>query len=168
MNVTSPVASTNGSNRSTIQPYLSELDDNAGRWFLGCRVWLRAEAAQTGGGFGLIEQLVPPGLGSPYHVHYHEDEAFYMLDGAIRIFSEGRSWAVGAGGFAFLPRGIPHGFRTEGDVPSRSLLIANPGGFEGFVAELSSVEPPLGPPNMDALMAAAGRYGLEILGPLPE
>jgi hypothetical protein len=91
-----------------------------------------------------------------------------VLEGAIRFFSEGGSWVLGAGGFAFLPRGIPHGFRTEGDAPSRSLLLATPAGFEGFVAELSAVEPPAGPPDMDALMADASRFGVEILGPLPE
>jgi quercetin dioxygenase-like cupin family protein len=153
---------------SIVAPLLNELDEQEARWFLGCRVWQRATAAQTGGGLGLIEQVVPPGFGSPYHVHHREDEAFYVLEGAIRFFSEGRSWVLEAGGFAFLPRGIPHGFRTEGDVASRSLLLATPGGFEGFVAELSSTEPPAGPPDMDALMAAATRYGLEIFGPLPE
>jgi quercetin dioxygenase-like cupin family protein len=152
----------------TVAPYLNALDESDARWFLGSRVWLRANAEQTGGAMGVIDQIVPPGLGSPYHVHHHEDESFYVLEGEIRFFSGEQSWVLGAGGFAFLPRGIPHGFRTEGDVPSRSLLLATPGGFEAFVAELSTVEPPAGPPDMAALIAAAGRHGVDILGPLPE
>jgi quercetin dioxygenase-like cupin family protein len=151
-----------------LTPHLSELNDADARWFLGSRVWRRAGSDVTGGALGLIEQLVPPGLGSPYHLHRNEDESFYVLDGRIRFFSGGRSWVLGPGGFAFLPRDVAHGFRTEGDAPSRSLLLATPGGFEAFVAELSTVEPPAGPPDMAALMAAAGRHGLEILGPLPE
>ncbi len=154
--------------QSQISPFLGPLDEQAARWFLGCQVWQRATSWQTGGALGLIEQLVPPGFGSPYHVHHQEDEAFYVLEGEIRFFSEGRSWVLGAGGFAFLPQGIPHGFRTEGDRPSRSLILVTPGGFEGFVAELSSVDPPAGPPDMAALMQAAGKYEIEILGPLPE
>jgi hypothetical protein len=75
---------------------------------------------------------------------------------------------LGPGGFAFLPRDVPHGFRTEGDVPSRSLLMATPGGFDSFVTELSTKTPPSGPPDMAVLMATATRYGVEILGPLPE
>jgi quercetin dioxygenase-like cupin family protein len=152
----------------TVEPYLSELDESDVRWFLGCQVWRRAAAAQTGGTLGLIEQIVPPGLGSPYHIHRHEDETFYVLEGAVRFFSEGRFWVLGAGGVAFLPRGIPHGFRTEGDTPSRSLLLATPGAFEEFVAELSSPVPPAGPPDMGVLMETAARYGIEVLGPLPE
>jgi quercetin dioxygenase-like cupin family protein len=148
--------------------HLSELNEADACWFLGSRVWLRADGAQTGRALGLIEQIVPPGLGSPYHVHHHEDESFYVLEGQIRFFSGERSWVLGPGGFAFLPRDMPHGFRTEGDAPSRSLLLATPGGFEAFVHELSTAEAPLGPPDMSALISAASRYGLEILGPLPE
>ena len=153
----------------SVELLLNELHETEARWFLGnIRIWQRATAAQTGDAFGLSEQLVPPGHGSPYHIHRHEDEAFYILEGETRFFSGERSWVLGPGGFAFLPRGIPHGFRTEGNVPCRSLLLNLPGGFENFVTELSSVEPPAGPPDMGALMEAAGRYGLEILGPLPE
>lgn len=153
---------------ATMVPFLTMLNGSNPSWFLGNQVWQRADSAQTGGALGLIEQLVPPGLGSPYHVHHQEDEAFYVLEGEIRFFSGDRSWVLGPGGFAFLPRDIPHGFRTEGDVPSRSLLLVTPGGFEGFVAELSTIEPPAGPPDMEQLMATAARYGLDILGPLPE
>lgn len=153
---------------ATSEPFLSTLEETGRRWFLGCEVWFRASAAQTGGGLGVIEQIVPPGHGSPYHVHHNEDEEFYVLEGQIRFFSGDQSWVLGPGGFAFLPRDIPHGFRTEGDVPSRSLLMATPGGFEQFAMELSSVEPPDGPPDMALLMQTAARYDLDILGPLPE
>jgi quercetin dioxygenase-like cupin family protein len=152
----------------TLAPYLHAFDQDAARWFLGCRVWIRASAGGTGGDLGLVEQVVPPGFGSPYHVHRNEDESFYVLEGQMRFFSAGESWVLGPGGYAFLPRDIPHGFRTEGDVSSRSLLLATPGGFESFVSELSTIEPPAGPPDMALLMQTAARYSIEILGALPE
>jgi quercetin dioxygenase-like cupin family protein len=150
------------------EPYLNSPDETTALWFLGCQVWIRASAAQTAGSLGVVEQIVPPGFGSPYHVHHNEDEEFYVLEGQIRFFSGDQSWVLGPGGFAFLPRDVPHGFRTEGDVPSRSLLMATPGGFASFVTELSTSTPPVGPPDMALLMATATRYGVEILGPLPE
>ncbi len=152
----------------SLAPFLATLAPDSARWFLGCQVWTRASSAQTGGALGLIEQVVPPGFGSPYHIHHREDESFYLLEGSIRFFSGDRSWVLGSGGFAFLPRGIAHGFRTEGKTPSRSLLLATPGGFEQFVAALSTVEPPTGMPDMGVLMETANRFGLDILGPLPE
>ncbi len=54
----------------TVEPLLNELHEDEPHWFLGCRVWLRATAAETGNALNLIEQIVPPGVGSPYHIPY--------------------------------------------------------------------------------------------------
>jgi quercetin dioxygenase-like cupin family protein len=137
-------------------------------WFLGARTWERATAAQSGGALGIVEHLLEPGFGSPYHLHHNEDEEFFVIEGQIRFFSEGQSWVAGAGGFAFLPREIAHGFRVEGDAPARVLLMVTPGGFEGFVTELSEPAPPTAAPDMARLMQVAANYGIDILGPLPE
>ncbi len=153
---------------SAVGPYLNPLKDREAMWFLGQRTWLRATVAQTGGSLGVVEQVMTPGGGSPYHVHHNEDEEFYIIDGQIRFFSGDESWVLGPGGFAFLPRDIPHGFRVEGDANARILLLVTPGGFEGFVAALSSPEPPDGPPDMALLIETAAGYGIDILGPLPE
>jgi quercetin dioxygenase-like cupin family protein len=153
---------------SPVDVYLSDPVELEPTWFFGARTWVRTTAAQTGGSIGLIEQAMDPGLGSPYHVDHAEDEAFYVLAGELRFISEGRSWVAGAGGFAFLPRDIPHGFRVEGGAPARFLILTTPGGFEGFVTELSEAEQPAGPPDMDKVMQVAAEYSLEILGPLPE
>jgi quercetin dioxygenase-like cupin family protein len=136
-------------------------------WFLGQRTWMRATAAQTGGVLGMVEQIIEPGFASPYHTHQREDEAFYVIDGEIRFFSGDRSWVCGPGGFAFLPRAVPHGFRVESETPARVLLLAAPAGFEGFVTDLGTPEPPAGPPDMGALLEAAARYAVQIHGPLP-
>lgn len=136
-------------------------------WFLGEQTWLRATSDQTEGTLGLVEHRLNPGFASPYHRHQREDESFYVIDGELRFVSDGVSQIVGAGGFVFLPRNIPHGFCVHGDQSARVLLLATPGTFEGFVADLSSPEPPAGPPDMDVLMETAARYGIDILGPLP-
>lgn len=81
---------------------------------------------------------------------------------------------AGPGGYIFGPRGIPHGFRVEGTVPARILLLTTPGGgFENFILEMSEPAsetnvPPAGPPDMDKLMSLAAKYQIDILGPLPE
>src|SRR5680860_691295 len=139
----------NGETKSnpSVELFSSNLNADDAAWFLGAETWLRATATQTGGALGLIEQVLNPGLGSPFHVHHNEDEAFYVLEGEIRFFSEGQTWVTGAGAFADLPRDIPHGFRVEGSASARVLLLVTPGGFEGFVAESRDPAPPAGPPD---------------------
>ena len=153
---------------STGAPYMNALSESDAQWFLGQRTWVRSTAAQTGGALGVVEHILTPGFASPYHLHHNEDEEFYVIEGEIRFISGDESWVLGPGGFAFLPREVPHGFRVEGDATARILLMATPAGFEGFVADLSTPEPPTGPPDMAELMRAAARYSIDILGPLPE
>ena len=150
------------------RPLVTPLDEDAAKYFLGARSWLRAAAAETGGSMGIVEQALPNGFASPYHVHHAEDELWYVLEGAVRFVSGSTSLAIGKGGLAFLPRDVPHGFQVVGDTDARMLCVTTPSGFEGFVEELSEPAPPTGPPDMAKLVAAAQRYGLEILGPLPQ
>jgi quercetin dioxygenase-like cupin family protein len=148
-----------------LRPYIQALDEAAEGWFFGGRTRVRASSETTGGILAVIEQVGDPGLGSPYHIHHNEDEQFYILEGQLRFVSGDQSWTAGPGTFAFLPRDIPHGFEVIGDTPARFLLMVTPGGFDAFVAELTEAAP--APPDMPKVMEAAGRYGLEILGPLP-
>ena len=62
------------------------------------------------------------------------------------------------------------------ELPHRDMLVnltrRTPAGFEQFVVDLSEPEPAPGvtpaPPDMGRLVATAAKYGIDILGPLPE
>jgi quercetin dioxygenase-like cupin family protein len=117
---------------------------------------------------GLIEHVIPPGSESPWHVHRAEDESFYVVGGRMTFLCGEQKVRAEAGTFVYGPRGIPHGFRVEGDQPARVLLQCTPGGFEHFVMEMSEPAQPSGPPDIERLMSVAAKYGNEILGPLPD
>jgi mannose-6-phosphate isomerase-like protein (cupin superfamily) len=151
-----------------VQPRINARADSVFR-FLGCPTTLRASAATTNGGFGLLEHVMPPGFASPYHVHKNEDEAFYVLEGEMAFVCDGGWMQAGAGTYVFGPRGIPHGFKVTGTGPARMLLLASPGGFEQFVVELSEpLNAAPSEPDMQKLVATAARFDIQILGPLPE
>jgi mannose-6-phosphate isomerase-like protein (cupin superfamily) len=151
-----------------IQPHVLERDEGSTVWFLGRPMTVKATGAQTGGAFGLIEQE-PPSFGSPYHVHHREDETFYVLEGDVRFICGPQRWKVGPGAYLFLPRNIPHGYKVEETGPAKILILVTPAGFEQFVLEMSEPAPaPDGRPDMEKLSAVAAKYGIDILGPLPE
>lgn len=104
-------------------------------------------------------------------MHHNEDEIFYIIEGEATFISGDRVIKAAAGSYVFLPCNIAHGFRT--DTPARLLLQTFPAGFEQFVIEMSEPAkeltlPPAGPPDMEKLMKLAAKYGIDILGPLPE
>lgn len=150
------------------QPYGFTRDAGATRWFLGAPTRVLATAEQTAGAFGLIEHVLPPGDESPWHVHHAEDEAFYVVEGEMIFRCGDRTVQAGPGTFVYGPREIPHGFRVQGSLPVRLLLLCVPGGFERFIIEMSEPAPPAEPPDMESMIALAAKYNIDILGPLPE
>ncbi len=139
-------------------------------WFLGNRMIVKADAASTGGAFGLVESWVPAGSSPPLHVHRREDESFWVLEGRIRFRCGDEDIEAGAGSFVFLPRGIPHTFVVEGDRSAHILTLLTPGGGERFFVEGGRIPegpglPPPGPPEIEKLQRIAPGYGMEIIGP---
>ncbi len=153
----------------TRHPYLKTSRDLDFQFF-GSPTVVHATGDATDGRFCLSEHvMMPPGLTSPYHRHHDEDEAFYVLEGHVRFVCDGQ-WLDGRPGtWVFGPRGIPHGFKVVGEQPARMLLMCSPAGFEKFMLELCApLDAVPAPPDMAKLAAAAARFNVDLLGPLPD
>jgi quercetin dioxygenase-like cupin family protein len=140
-------------------------------WFMGGLTTIKAGAEQTAGRVAVTENLAPRGSGSPLHVHHREDEWFYVMEGELTFWVGGETIVAGAGSFVYGPREIPHTFVVSSEQ-ARFLLVVEPAGFEDFVRALSAPAerleiPPAAsePPDVDALVAVAAGYGIDIIGP---
>ena len=139
-------------------------------WFLGTLVTIRTVGQRADDGLSLREQMIPVGGGVPPHIH-RDDEQFYILEGEIAGFCGDQPFCGGAGTSILLPRGVPHGFRVEGDTPARILVATAPAGFERFVAECGepaatrTLPPEVGPAEIERLLCIAPQYGIAILPP---
>lgn len=129
--------------------------------FLGLKVSMKASTEQTGGAFNLFDVLCPVDYETPLHIHYVEDVAIFVLEGALEIFWGNEKKKASANSYFFQPKGTPHGFRVGGTKPARILYITIPAGFDQFVFEYTRSANHFGAIN-------AARYKIEILGPLPE
>ena len=129
--------------------------------FVGVRHKLVAE--QTGGAIYLFESQFGPGDGNTLHVHHHEDELGYVLDGALAIRLGDSDLEVGAGGIAYLPKGIPHAIRNPLTMRSRYLFGAIPGGSLQRCFEAVQSAADAGGLDKTARHAIYLEYGVEFL-----
>ena len=125
----------------------------------GIGVRFMAWAAETGGGFSLVEHpMAPRALAAPLHRHTHEDEYSYVLEGRMGADLGGEVVHAEPGDLVFKPRGQWHTFWNAGDEPCRILEIISPGGFERYFEELVDLR---ARPTPEAVAEIAARYGLE-------
>jgi len=60
---------------------------------------------------------------APLHVHYKDDEAWYVLEGVLYVRAGEEIVEVRAGSGALVPRGTPHTYWNPDAGLSRYLLV---------------------------------------------
>jgi len=79
-----------------------------------------AEWQDSGGGFD------PPRFIAPLHLHRNDDEAWYVLEGVLRVKVGNDDVELRAGSGVLVPRGTPHTYWNPGPERVRYLLIMTP------------------------------------------
>jgi mannose-6-phosphate isomerase-like protein (cupin superfamily) len=141
-------------------------------WFLDTLMIPQVTGEESDGAFCLAEQYLPAGHVTPLHVQPHEDETFHVLDGRLTVHLDGREVTAGAAETVLVRRGTPHALRA--DSATRLLVLDVPAGHDRFflavgrpAAERRLPDPLEGPPDFEAMAAAARDARFEILGPPP-
>ena len=119
-------------------------------------------SAQTGGAYYLCEAIFGPERGSPLHIHHHEDEVIYVLEGALDVRLDKQGLHIPVGGVVHLPKKFPHALYNPLKTPLKIMVHAIPGGLEGYFDE---VETALQSRSLDAELhtTISAKYGLEWL-----
>jgi mannose-6-phosphate isomerase-like protein (cupin superfamily) len=103
--------------------------------------------------------------GPPRHLHYKQDEWFYIVQGEF-VFEVGPEGNVEqlrltAGDSLVAPRRVPHVWASVGESPGRILAAVTPAGkLEAFFRETGKANVPV-PPDPELWRA----YDMEWLGP---
>ncbi|HMM41528.1 MAG TPA: cupin domain-containing protein [Thermomicrobiales bacterium] len=146
-------------------------DEGEALWFFGMLVLVKASSGDTDDQFSLTEQRARRGTATPFHRQIADQETFHVLDGKLRFYlDEGEPIVAGAGPAPYIPAGAAQAF----EVGSETGRLANPTApnHEAFFRAAADpaqarTYPPEQAPDMPRVMAAAERYGVEILGPPP-
>jgi len=68
----------------------------------------------------------PPRFIAPFHVHYADDEAWYVLEGTLAFRLGDQEVLAPTGSAVFAPRGVPHTYWNPWPTAARYLLIMTP------------------------------------------
>jgi quercetin dioxygenase-like cupin family protein len=158
------------------EAFTLNLENAPAFWFLNALHLLLARNDSEDGAYSLMHLTAPSTFETPYHLHHAEDEAFYVLEGEITVIHGGQQSVAGPGSYIFLPRGVPHGFRSSSANDSHILIHAIPGSKAGFVGMMLEMAVPVHdrhklpeatPPDLKKLNELCEQHGIKILGPLP-
>jgi quercetin dioxygenase-like cupin family protein len=126
---------------------------------LGNQSTFKVLSEQTGGAYAILEQKIPAGHGPPLHVHRHETEIFYILEGQFEVTLGDQKIPAAAGAIVVAPWDIPHTFRNVGSDEGRLLLTVIPGRFADYFIEVDGVADK----DRAAIRALVVKYDVEIL-----
>ena len=153
---------------ANLQPIIRLPNEGDGVSAMGIIITQKARSAETGGTWSLVKYVAPPGFAvGPPHIHDHMTEAFYILDGELRVQLGSERIAAPAGAFVSIPPGVPHTLANDTLEPVTFLLFLSPGGFENYfdeVAQLMSEEATWPPADMSKIQAIQAKYDMRLAG----
>jgi len=113
---------------------------------------------ESAGAYFSMLAIVPPKGGPPPHIHEHEDETFYVLEGTPTFRLGDRTVVGGPGDFVNIPKGVVHCFTNLSDQPLRMILTFTPAGIERFFEETLERALDLSQPCPDNIAEVSARY----------
>jgi mannose-6-phosphate isomerase-like protein (cupin superfamily) len=122
--------------------------------------------AETSGAMFVIEQANEKKGGPTRHLHFSQDELFYVLEGEYVIEVGAERFHLKAGDCVLGPRGIPHAWAFVGDSKGRMLVSYSPAGrMEAFFNDREKIGIKKGAYASTAEAETMKSYGMELVGP---
>jgi len=129
---------------------------------------------QTNGTYALVDMLIPPKGGPGPHSHSTFQEAFYIIDGEIKVITKEKVYTAAKGSYVNIPFNRPvHKFTNETDKIAHILCLTTPAGMEKMFQKIGKPVaadtllpiPQMTPEELKQLQSIAERYGQKLYPP---
>ncbi|MBD2705362.1 cupin domain-containing protein [Spirosoma sp. BT702] len=123
---------------------------------------VKISAKDTGDQLAVFEYEGFAKIGPPLHMHLHQDEIFYVVEGKF-LFQVGKEkQTLIAGDTIFLPRNIPHTWLQLSEKGKLIYLLQPAGNLEDFFKQMNAFKRP---PTFAEEQQVSREHGVETLGP---
>jgi quercetin dioxygenase-like cupin family protein len=93
----------------------------------------------TDGAISVLMGWHKPGEGPPDHLHFSQDEVFFILEGTYELAVDEQTSTVGPGTIVFIPRNVVHRFKNVGESTACMLDWSLPGGQDRYFKAISDL-----------------------------
>lgn len=101
-------------------------------------------------------------IGPPLHLHFLQDEIFYVTEGTYRFVVGDEKMELNAGDSIFLPRNISHTWLQLTDKGKLVYTVQPSGTMEEFFRELNALTKP---PTQQEIQNIHMAHGMKVVGP---
>jgi quercetin dioxygenase-like cupin family protein len=115
----------------------------------------------------MFEETVPAGTKSTFHLHHDSEEVAYVLSGEVTFLIGDDVTVGGPGACAFMPRGVPHAWKSTGAETGRVLFLYTPAKAGGLIEEQHRIQRNFSSMTERERAEMLQRHGWELLGPSP-
>lgn len=124
---------------------------------------VKVSGKDTDGDIAVFEQTsISRGRGTPLHLHYSQDEIFYVLDGEYLFLSGEQKYQLKAGDSIFLPRMVPHAWTQASEKGKMTVILQPAGKLENFFLTMSSMEKE---PTQEEIAEVFEDNDMKVVGP---
>lgn len=123
---------------------------------------IKISGKDTAGQLAVFEYIGFEKTGPSLHVHLHQDEVFYVVQGRYRFSVNGKLSELEAGDTIFLPRNIPHTWVQLTDYGKLTYLVQPAGKAEEFFRTMNNLKHKPNKQEIDDIHEACG---MRVVGP---
>lgn len=123
---------------------------------------VKISAKDTGGMLSMFEYEGIAKMGPELHVHFDQDEVFYVVEGEFLFQTGVARLKLKAGDTIFLPRKIAHTWLQLSDKGKLIYLLQPAGTLEDFFKKMNTFKRP---PTTDEVKKVMQEHGMDLVGP---
>ena len=102
---------------------------------------VKVSGKDNDGGLAIFEQTgLSQGRGTPLHVHFFQDETFYVLEGEYYFQVGEDKYYLNVGESIFLPRQVPHAWTQVSEKGKMTVILQPAGKLEEFFVTMAALE----------------------------
>ncbi|MFC4212946.1 cupin domain-containing protein [Pedobacter lithocola] len=123
---------------------------------------VKISSKDTGGQLTVFEYTGNEKGGPPLHIHPHQDEIFFIMQGEYLFQVGNENYLLKAGDTIFLPRNIPHTFAQSTEKGKCFCFFQPSGKMEDFFRVLGSLKGELSPEQGAKIFI---NHDMKVVGP---